>query len=193
MNVLEAIKTRRSIGKMLPDKRPTRAQLEVLLEAACQAPNHHMVEPWRFYVLAGDTRAELGQIMAKSLEAKLDDTTSEKAQAALEKERNKLFRAPVVIVAASLKPSISKAKDIENVEAVSAAVQNMLLAAHAMGLAAMWRTGDPAYDPAVKSYLGLEPEEHIVAFVYLGYPANPVSDRIPNQYASKTQWLGWED
>lgn len=107
MNVLEAIKSRKSVGKVT-EKKPTRAQIEILLDAACQAPNHHMVEPWRYFVVAGETRAELSKIMGESLKAKLGNTTDDKAQALIEKECHKLLRAPVVIIATSLKPSSLK-------------------------------------------------------------------------------------
>src|SRR5690348_2712150 len=63
MSVFEIIKRRRSIGKMTPD-RPSRQQIERLLEAATHAPNHHKVQPWKFIVLAGGAREELGALMA---------------------------------------------------------------------------------------------------------------------------------
>ncbi|MDQ6643435.1 MAG: nitroreductase family protein, partial [Chloroflexota bacterium] len=66
MTIFETIKNRRSIGKMT-DQRPTHAQIEHILEAATHAPNHHKVEPWKFIVLAGKARAEIGAIMASSL------------------------------------------------------------------------------------------------------------------------------
>ncbi|HKV59453.1 MAG TPA: nitroreductase family protein, partial [Ktedonobacteraceae bacterium] len=100
MSVFETIKQRRSIGKMTPE-RPSRQQIERLLEAATHAPNHHKVQPWKFIVLAGPAREELGALMAASLAGRLADTSSEKAQAMLNKERNKLMRAPVVIVVAA--------------------------------------------------------------------------------------------
>ena len=81
---------------------------------------------------------------------------------------------------------------IENIEAVAAAVENMLLMAEEMGLACMWRTGDAAYDARVKRWLGLEPEDAIVAFVYVGFPAIPKMERHPTSFAQKTTWLGWE-
>lgn len=192
MNVLEAIRTRRGIGKMTA-QRPTRAQIETILEVATHAPNHHNTQPWQFFVLAGESRKELGKIMAESLAAKLEDTTSEKAQGMLQKEAFKLQRSPVVIAVASLKPIAPNVVDIENVEAVSAGVQNMLLAAHELGLASMWRTGDPVYDPKVKAYFGLSASDHLVGFVYLGYAAIPSSEREPIPFAQKTRWLGWED
>jgi nitroreductase len=72
-------------------------------------------------------------------------------------------------------------------------VQNMLLVAEEMGLACMWRTGDAAYDPRVKQWLGLAPDEHIVSFLYVGFPAIPHLERVPVSFKEKTTWLGWEE
>jgi nitroreductase len=191
MSVFEVIRNRRSVGKVKPD-RPPREKIERMLEAATYAPNHHLTEPWRFIVLAGQARQELGELMEQSLRQRMSETTSEKAQAALNKERNKPLRAPVVIAVASAQPNGPKVVDLENVAAVAAAIQNMLLVAKEEGLGAMWRTGDPARDPAIKRHLGLSPEEHIVGFVYVGYPAIPHTDRFPAPYQTKTEWRGWE-
>jgi nitroreductase len=192
MDVMTAVKARRSVGLMKADVVPSREKIEKLLEAATYAPNHHEVEPWRFFVLAGESRQELGELMAGRVAETMGDLSTEKAQAALNKARTRLFRAPVVIVVASCKPVAPKVVDIENVEAVSAAIQNMLLVAQEEGLATMWRTGDVCYDPKIKAFFGLEPEEHLVGFVYVGYPAVPVSERHPTNFAEKTKWLGWE-
>jgi len=192
MSVFNTIKRRRSIGKMTQE-RPTRQQIERMLEAATHAPNHHKVEPWKFIVLAGKAREELGALMAESLASRLDETESGNAQARLNKERTKLMRSPVVIVAAAERPALPNVLEIENIEAVAASVQNMLLAAEEMGLACMWRTGDAAYDPRIKQWLGLASEEHIVAFVYVGFPAIPQLERVPTDFEKKTTWLGWEE
>ena len=55
----------------------------------------------------------------------------------------------------------------------AAAAQNMLVAAFAQGLGAMWRTGSMAYHPQVKQGLGLGPDEKIIGFLYLGAAAAP--------------------
>ena len=191
-SILEIIAQRRSIGKMTGE-RPTRAQIERILEAATHAPNHHNVQPWKFVVLAGSARAELGDVMAQALLARSGPLEGEKGKAMLEKERNKLSRAPVVIVVAAEHPQQSNVVEIENIEAAAAAVQNMLLVAEELELAAMWRTGDAAYDPRVKQWLKLAPEDHIVAFLYLGYPAIPRQQRRPVPFQEKTTWLGWEE
>lgn len=190
--VFETIKQRRSIGKMT-DQPPTRQQIERMLEAATHAPDHHKVEPWRFFVLAGKARSELGEIMATSLVARMADPVGAKAQAILSKERAKPLRAPVLIVVAAERPRQDNVIAIENVSATAAAVQNMLLVAEEMGLACMWRTGDAAYDPRVKQWLGLAADDHIVAIVYVGYPAIPRLERHPRSSEQKTTWRGWED
>lgn len=190
-NLFEVIKNRRSIGRMTAVQ-PTREQIECLLESATYAPNHHKVEPWKFFVLAGKAREELGIVMAEALAARLEETASDKAQAMLKKERGKPLRAPIIIAVAVEQPHQPWEREIENIEAVAAAVQNMLLTAEAMGLASLWRTGDAAYDPHVKAWFGLSPDDHLVAFVYLGFAAVPNLQRIPTHFASKTQWLGWD-
>ncbi len=192
MTVFDTIKQRRSIGKMT-EQRPTRLQIERLLEAAAHAPNHHKVEPWRFIVLAGGARSELGAVMAAVQAARMEDTRSEKAQAILEKERHKPLRAPVLIIVAAQHPTHPNVMEIENIEATAAAVENMLLVAEEMGLACMWRTGDAAYDPQVKEWLDLAPEDHIVSFLYVGYPAISSQERHPQPIEVKTTWLGWTE
>ncbi len=191
MSVFETIKQRRNIGKMTAQS-PTRQQIEQLLEAATHAPNHHKVEPWKFIVLAGNARIELGQVMADSLARRLAENPSGNVEAMIDKERTKLLRSPVVIVAVAEQPRQANVLEIENIEAVAASVENMLLAGEEMGLACMWRTGDAAYDPHVKHWLGLSPADHIVAFVYVGFPAILKLERHPTPVANKTTWLGWQ-
>ena len=192
MTIFQTIKHRRSIGKMTSEV-PNREQIERLLEAATHAPNHHKVQPWRFFVLADHAREELGAVMAEALAARLDETTSDKAQALINKERGKLLRSPIIIIVAAERPNLPNVLAIENIEAVAAAVENMLLTAEEMGLACMWRTGDAAYDPRVKAWLGLSAEDHIVAFVYVGYAAIPHLERKPSPGEEKTTWIGWEE
>lgn len=192
MSIFDIIKHRRSIGKMTAE-RPSREQIERLLEAATHAPNHRHTQPWKFIVLAGDARAKLGEVMARSLAARIGETMGGKTEAILNKERHKLLRSPVVIVVVSEPPHQPNVVEIENIEATAAAVENMLLVGEEMGLACMWRTGDAAFDPRVKHWLGLSPDETIVSFLYVGYPAIPHLERQPIPYQEKTIWLGWEE
>ena len=66
MDVLEAIDTRRSI-KEFTGRPVTREEIERLLEAAVQSPNHRMTEPWRFYVLGREARRAYGEALGARL------------------------------------------------------------------------------------------------------------------------------
>ncbi len=194
MDVLEAIRGRRSIGRVRPE-RPPKGLIEQLLEAATWAPNHRLTEPWRFFVLAGDARDALGEVLARSQAVALAAAGRDgpDVAAAVEKARGKPLRAPVVIAVAVVPDTGPKTVEIEEVAAGAAAVQNLLLAAHALGLAAMWRTGEPAYDPAVKAFFGLPPTAHLLGFVYVGYPKDAPARVGRAPAAGRTRWLGWED
>ena len=192
MEVLEAIRTRRQMGKV-KDERPPRELVQRLIEAACWAPNHFMTQPWRFVVLTGRARDELGEVMARALAARLQHQGKAATDEQLAAERARPLRAPVVIVAA-VEPNTTDPRvvEVEEIVAGAAAVQNLLLAAHALGLATAWRTGDAAYDPMVKEHLGLSPRAHILGFIYLGYPDGELPPPKPRDPASRTTWKGWD-
>lgn len=187
VSILETIKRRRSVGQMTSEQ-PTREQIEQLLEAATYAPNHHVSEPWQFFVLTGEARDALGKVMATSLKAQMQDISSERAQRQILKESAKPLRSPVIITV-SVSHVEPQEEFLERIEAAAAAVQNMLLTAHEMGLCTCWRTGDAAYDPAVKQWFGLAPNDHIVGFIYLGYPCVSRPERVPTHFSAKTTWL----
>ncbi len=168
MDIFEAIYQRQSISKVKTDPVP-RELIERLLSAAMQAPNHHKVRPWRFVVLQGAARERLGDMMAQSLQVRKTEATADD----LQKERLKPLRAPVVIAVGVDKPAFSKVSEIENVAATSAAIENLLLAAHALGLGAMWRTGPAATDAVVKAFWVSRPINTVIGFVYVGYPETP--------------------
>ncbi len=184
MEVFEAIHTRQSIGQVKPDPVP-RDLIDKILAAAVQAPNHYKVRPWRFAVMTGASRAKLGEAMAQSTKATHPAATEEE----LQKDRVKPLRAPVVIAVAVDRPGLTKAKEIENVCAAAAAVQNMLLAAHALGLAAMWRTGPSATDPLIKQFFGWESDQHLIGFVYIGYPQHEAAPPLRPTFEDRTVWL----
>ncbi len=187
--VLATIRSRRSIGRVGPG-RPSREVIESLLEAATWAPNHHLTEPWRFVVLAGEARAAFGRAMAEAL---IGQPETEERQEAFDRAAGKALRAPVIIAVAIDPESGPKSVELEEVAAGAAAVQNMLLAAHAHGLAAIWRTGAAALHPEVKAFFGLPPSAHLLGFVYLGYPIGPNPTRERTPHAAVTRWLGWDD
>src|SRR5690349_21397011 len=160
--VIEALRARQSMGRVRPE-RPPRELVERVIEAAGWAPNHYRTEPWRFFVVAGRAREDLGEAMASALAAKLADAPADEARDLIERERRKPLRAPVIIVVAVIPSETAKVVEVEEIAGTSAAVQNMLLAAEALGLGAMWRTGASAYDPAIKRFLHVPERGHILA------------------------------
>jgi nitroreductase len=184
MDAVEAIFTRHSIGKVKPDPVP-RAIIEKLLQAAVQAPNHYRVRPWRFVVLMGKSRQALGEILAKALKKQ----NPELPETGMEMERAKPLRAPVLIAVGVDKPADPRVLEIENICAVAAAVENLLLAAHAEGLGAHWRTGSAARDSDVKQFLGFSPEQELISFVYIGYPDMLPAALDRPSFEDRTIWM----
>ncbi len=165
MELFEAINTRYSVKTIKADAVP-RDMIEKILDAGNHAPNHYKVRPWRFFVLTGNARNKLGDVMAASQHDRLPDLPQE----GLDKTRALPLRAPVIIAIGVDKPVETKVIEMENISAVSAACQNILLAAHALGLGAIWRTGEWARDEKVKEFFGLSVDQHLAGFIYVGYP-----------------------
>jgi nitroreductase len=184
METLESMHTRQSIGQVRPDPVP-RELIEKILAAGAQAPNHHKVRPWRFVVLSGPARDRLGRVRASSLQAEKPGIE----EAALTAERAKFLRAPVLIAVGVDRPAEPRVSQVENICAAAAAAQNMLLAAQALGLAAMWRTGPAAIDPQVKSFLGFAPDQHLIAFLYIGYPLAAAAQAARPTFEDRTVWM----
>ncbi|HUZ73485.1 MAG TPA: nitroreductase [Stellaceae bacterium] len=165
MDALQALTSRRSPPKLI-EPAPSDEQLSEILAAAIRAPDHGRLRPWRFILLRGEARERLGTVLADALKARAPDVPDD----ALARERQKPLRAPLMVVVAASLVEGHKIPVIEQVLAAGAAAQNLVVAAHAMGFGAMWRTGEPAYDTRVKTALGLAPGDAIVGFMYLGTP-----------------------
>ena len=188
MEVKEAIKSRRSIGRVRTTPVP-KELVEEILESAVHAPNHKITEPWRFHVFMGKgrgefarARAELARILAES-----ENEEEEYIAGRASRERKKAFRAPVVIAVIS-EGGRDGVETLENYAACAAAVQNMQLTAHALGLATIWRTGPVAYHRYMRDFFGLEENDRIVAYLYLGYPDMTERPRKRQPASSKTIW-----
>jgi nitroreductase len=188
MDVFKAIHERRSVGRV-KDTIVDRSLIEKILEAGIWAPNHHRTEPWHFFVMTGEGRRALGDVFADIAKEAMDDPTSPENVKKLERMTEKPFRAPVVIGVAAKPSNLDRVIEIEELSAVHAAVQNMLLATHALGLGAIWRTGKRCYDQKVKDLFGLEEKDHIVGSLYIGYP--DIVMKTPNKTAvkEKTKWI----
>ena len=163
MQAIEALLTRHS-GRALADPAPDEGALALILESATRAPDHGRLRPWSFVVIRSGARERFGELLADHLRR----TKAPVSEEALERERRKAFRAPMIIVAAAVTANHAKVPAVEQLLSAGAAAQNMLLACFALGFNAVWKTGGAAYDDIVKSALGLQPKDAIVGFLYVG-------------------------
>lgn len=163
MDALEALHNRSSVPK-LGDPEPSNIELQNIYKAAMRAADHAVLRPWRFLTIRGKARQHLGELFVNATLARDPDTDAEK----LARLRAKPLRAPLIIASISVFQYHPKVPELEQDMSAAAATQNMLVAAYAQGIGAMWRTGTLAYDPVVKQGLGLGEHEKIIGFLYLG-------------------------
>jgi len=177
MQAIDALLTRRS-ARALTEPAPDSGALELLFSAAARAPDHGRLRPWRFVVVRGAARERFGVLLAEQLRRTHPQSTEE----ALQRERLRAFRAPLIIVVAAHCDPAVKIPVIEQTLSAGAAAHAMMLAALALGFNAMWKTGAAAYDATVKQALGLEAADAIVGFLYFGTESG---ERAP---AVRTEW-----
>lgn len=164
MDVITALTARVSAPK-LREPAPSDAALDIMFRCALRAPDHGLLRPWRYVLFRGAARADLGELLVAAEQARNPAAPAD----SLEKLRRNPLRAPVVIACISVVDHAHpKIPAVEQVASMAAAVQNLQLAAEALGFAAMWRTGPLAASPLVKQALGAAVTDEIVAFLYVG-------------------------
>ena len=180
--VYEAIHARR-MNNEFTDATPTRESLQRMLDAAIWAPNHRLTNPWRFVVLerGGAKRAEVAQLAYDHMYQR--NQNPEFASGS----RQRVLDAPGLIYVFSL-PGDTEETTRENYAAACCAVQNLLLAGVAEGLAGDWSTGNTTRHPQLAAAMGGESDWMMVGSLFIGYPSRPsASVRTPD--AEVTAWL----
>ncbi len=166
MDALEMLCSRVSVPKLI-EPGPNQQQLEQIKSAALRAADHARLQPWRFLVISGDGLERLGAIFVEIAARDNPAASSEE----LGRAKSKPLRAPTIIVAIASIKEHPKVPEIEQILSAGCAVQNMLNAAHAISIGAIWRTGPVAYDALLAQRLGLSSNEKVIGFIYLGTPA----------------------
>lgn len=151
---------------------PDADQLVLILKAAARIPDHGKLAPWRFIVIAADSRQRAGDILRQAYLSENPDA----APAKLNLEAERFLRAPVVVaVVSSLKDG--KATEWEQTLSAGAACFNLCLAANAQGFATTWLTEWYAYNPAFQQAMGLGERERFAGFIYIGTATEPPEER----------------
>ena len=167
MDALELLLKRVSVPR-LQDPAPTAEQVDLMLRAALRAPDHGQIRPWRFVTVQGGDRQALGELFVEGLLSTTPDASVEQ----IEKTRSLPMRAPLILIVVGAFDEHLTVPEHEQLLAAGCAAHGILLAAHAQGVGAVWRTGAMAEIPHIKQGLGLQENETIVAYMYLGTPIN---------------------
>ena len=185
MNILDSINARRSI-KTFTDRPVSRGEIEQLLEAACQAPNHRMTEPWRFYVLGPRARRAYGEALGHRKAKRVDE--AEAAKAVVEKVAATHESLPVMLAVAI---TVNETPEIheEDFAAAYMAIQNLSLVAHSRGLGTHIKSGAIMDDPAARAAVGLPEGERIIAIVNVGEPDGSPHGQARRPATELTTWV----
>jgi nitroreductase len=182
--VNDLIRSRRTIRpEQFTERKVQRDQIELILNNAQWAPNHGKTEPWRFQVFQSEaSRNELSQNLGRIYM----ETTSSESQNDI--KLAKLIRRPLissVVIAVNMsRQKEEKIPEIEEIEAVACAIQNMQLTANAYGIGAFWSSPKLIYSSQMNHYLNIDEKDKCLGLIYLGYTKEswPKSHRKPIEY-----------
>jgi nitroreductase len=187
-HINELIKARRSTfpkqfeaGKKVDD-----ALVKQILENATWAPSHGSTEPWHFVVFTDKGLEKLAHFQSELYKELSGDNFKEATYAGL--QTNPL-KASHVIALCMKRNEARRFPEMEEVEAVACAVQNIYLSVTAYGLGGYWTTGGVTYKPEAKSFFGLGEEDKLLGFFYIGHIAtpSPAGKRAPLE--EKMTWV----
>jgi nitroreductase len=158
-----------------------------ILENACWAPNHGKTEPWRFFVFSGDALQQLGEYHAALYQKITPPEAFQESK--FEKLRANPAKASHVIALGMKRQESEKIPEIEEIEAVACAVQNMYLSVTAFGLGGYWASGGATYSEEIKELFGLGQKDRFLGFFYIGVPKGPLTEGARKPLAEKVTWI----
>lgn len=184
----ELIRSRRSTfpdqfeaGKKVDDE-----IIKEILTNAIWAPNHGKEEPWHFTVFTGEGLKTLATYQSELYKETTPDNFKEATYLKLQQQPLKASH----IIAIGMKRSANKnIPEVEDVAAVSCAVENIYLSVTAYGLGGYWTTGGITYRPQAKSFFGLEENDKLLGFFYIGHVAVPSTGGKRKPLEEKVNWI----
>jgi coenzyme F420-0:L-glutamate ligase / coenzyme F420-1:gamma-L-glutamate ligase len=191
LNLMEIIRGRRSVRRY-QDRPVPRELIAEIVEAARWAPSPHGRQPWRFVVLTRDApkralAAAMGDEWRRQLA--LDGQAPEVIEARFAKSRERIIRAPVIIIPCLYLAELDTYPDVDRnaaeatmaIQSLGCAVQNMLLMAYSLGLDGGWMCAPLFCPEVVVAALDLDPALIPHALITIGYAAaDPVRrERLP--------------
>ena len=188
--VFEAIRQRRTIREFT-DEEVHESLIAKIINEAIWAPNHRNTEPWRFIVLNknGEMRKKVAKIVHDWTYENIKNPSSARRSDGARDAQQEILDSPAFIYVYSVQGR-DEEMTRENYSATSCAIQNLMLAAHSLGLGVGWSTGKPCL-ANVDTAIGAEPEWDIVGALYIGYPTNLDSANQPAKRTHVDQVTIW--
>ena len=182
MDAKQLLLTRQSSPR-LTTPAPDADQLSFILNAGARVPDHGALTPWEFIIATGDGLDKLGEIFVQAAKHNQAD------EALIAKAATMPHRAPMVITVVAKTQVHEKVPVLEQHIAAGCATMAMQQAAFSLGIGAVWRTGDFAFDPFVNQQLGLSEHDQIVGFLYIGTPSVPAPIKALKDGAQFSRYL----
>ncbi len=185
----ELIKSRRSIfppqysGEVI-----AKEIIEKILQNANWAPSHKFTEPWRFIVFTGGGLKRLASFMSELYK----EVSTEKGNfdpKKYEMLQTKPMKASHIISIGMKRDEKESVPEIEEIEAVACAVQNMSLTATAYGVGSYWGSGGVTYFEKAKPFFNLGPNDKLLGFFYLGMPKKSITKGKRKPIEDKVRWV----
>ena len=188
MEFFEVIKNRRAVRKFKPDV-VSKEDIIKILDAGNWAPSGRNMQQWEFIVVSGEKKSEIGESYA-AIAAGYTADWEASARESFIRYAKTYGGAPYIIVVltdTSEVPGIRKM----HLESGSAAMENIVLAARALGLGTCWMTGPLQDEKSLRRILDIPEDKEIVAVTPLGYPVEfpPAPDRIDPELSQKVRWV----
>ena len=186
--ITELIKSRRTIyPEQFSDRKVHKEQIDLILNNAQWAPTHGNTQPWRFKVFVEEGRQVLSDFLAETY-LKLTPPEAQN-DLKLAKMMKRPMQASAVIAVCMERQPTEKILEIEEIEAVACAIQNMHLTCTAYGLGGFWATPKLIYSQEMNEFLKIGAKDKCLGLFYIGYPAIdwPEAHRKPLEYT--TEWI----
>jgi len=182
------IKTRRSV---FPDQFDTTRKvpdeiIKQIIENATWAPNHGQTEPWEFSVFTGEG---LKKFAAFQSELYKEDAGINFNEGKYIKLQQQPLKASHIVSIGMKRTTTKNIPEIEDIEAVACAVQNIYLSVAAYGLGGYWTTGGVTYLEKSKYFFGLEEKDKLLGFFYIAYVSIPSPPAKRKPLEEKMKWI----
>lgn len=187
--IFEAIKTRRSVYPEVYTEAPiSKEELQGLLELANLAPTHRLTEPWRFKVLAGESKSAFGALLA---EAYKNSTSPESfKESKYLKKQKRADKSQYMIAICMQRDAEARLPEWEEIAATAMAVQNIWIAASASGIGMYWSSPSSIDSKEVRAFLKLQEAERCLGYIYMGrMPEGLQLEAKRTPIEAKIEWI----